>query len=65
MAMTLSQLEKYMISEIENLHLKMDEGFAVLGAQMQEIIDTLNRSLARIDNHETRITTLEKTISTS
>ena len=58
--MTLSQLEKYMISEIENLHIKMDEGFSALSTQIQGLVTQMTRVLDRLDDHNNRIQVLEK-----
>lgn len=64
MAMTITQLEQYMISEIENLHLKIDSAVDRLGAQFKEMRDYLqlrfDRIEARLDNHEVRLGRLEK-----
>lgn len=57
--MTLTQLERYMISEIENLHLKFDSVLEILSGQMKDILDRLDRNYYQ---HEARILTLEKSV---
>lgn len=59
MAMTLTQLERYMISEIENLHLKFDSVLEILSGQMKDILDRLDRNYYQ---HEARILTLENSV---
>lgn len=63
MAMTLTQLEQYMISEVENLHLKIDSAVEVLSKQIQDMMVYMtlrfDRLEAIINQHENRITNLE------
>lgn len=63
MAMTLTQLERYMISEVENLHVKFDSAFAALTAQIQSLQSYMAHRFdsidAHLDNHEARIKVLE------
>ena len=64
MAMTISQLERYMIFEVENLHLKIDSAFEMLSAQIKDLADRMDRGFAgvnaRLDNHERRLISLEQ-----
>lgn len=73
MAMTLIQLETYLISEIENLHLRIDEtsdaleslklsmdnGFATMNRQFQLLFARIDAMGLSIDNHKSRISQLE------
>ena len=56
MAMTLTQIEKYMIAEIENLHLKFDSAFEML---IQKIEDLTHEVRGILKDHEARITIIE------
>jgi len=68
--MTLSQLERYMISEIENLHLKIDSIAELLVAQISEQIQELKNHMnrrfdqidSRLDVHEQRLGRVEQKI---
>lgn len=64
MAMTIIQLERYMISEIENLHIKIDSAVDRLMTQFKEMRDYMelrfDRIEARLDTHEVRLGQLEK-----
>ena len=64
--MTLSQLERYMISEIENLHLKIDSIAELLIEQIQELKNHMNRRFdqidSRLDEHEQRLGRVEQKI---
>ncbi len=53
MAMTLTQLERYMISEVENLHIKMDD-------ILTKVIEQLNRIERRLDTPERQFDRIEK-----
>ena len=61
--MTLTQLEQYMISEIEILHVKIDSAFELLTKQISElsehVLTRLDRIEKKLDNHEERLTSLE------
>lgn len=63
MAMTMDQLEKYMISEVENLHLRIDSLVEVLDRRFQEIMEYMTLRFDRIetqlDQHNVRILNLE------
>lgn len=56
MAMTLTQLERYMVSEIENLHVKIDSAFELLMKQIQLLSDRMDQ---RFDRHEERLIRIE------
>ena len=66
--MTLTQLEKYMIAEIENLHLKIDTAVEALSKQMYELMEYISVRFDRIEKqleqHTTRLTKLEGDNST-
>ena len=49
MAMTLSQLEQYIIAELENLHLKIDSEIEKLHARMDSFEGRINRLEAKMD----------------
>jgi len=63
MAMTMDQLERYMISEVENLHIKIDSAFEMLSSQIKELADHMTLRFDRIekqlDQHNLRILSLE------
>lgn len=66
MAMTLTQLEKYMILGVENLHIKIDAFVDMFQTQFQVMQNTLERILRKLDsidtvleNHEERISNLK------
>lgn len=61
MAMTLTQLERYMISEVENLHIKIDSVLELLLQQFQQLSDKFDRMEAR---YEARFGSLEVLIGT-
>lgn len=64
--MTLTQLEKYMIAEVENLHLKIDSVIEVLSSQIQNLMEYMtipfDRIEKRLDTHHARIRNLEASL---
>lgn len=70
MAMTLTQLEKYMILEVENLHIKIDSFAEMFQQQFQLLHNTMERVLSRLDRieellerHDSRIVHLENSFN--
>lgn len=59
MAMTLTQLERYMISEVENLHLKMDDIFTKVMNQLAYLTNAVDRIERRLDEHEKQFDRIE------
>lgn len=62
--MTITQLERYMISEIENLHIKIDNAFGLLMQQIEKLAQHLIRIENKIDEHEVRLVRIEGKLDT-
>ena len=63
MAMTIQQLERYMISEIENLHIRFESMFELLMSELQGKKELMtirfDRIESRLDAHEQRLASIE------
>lgn len=62
--MTLMQLERYILSGVENLHIKIDSALDNITDQLKEMRAHMelrfDRVEVRLDNHEARLERLEK-----